>query len=524
MLPPSTPVGADGAVVTNPDGDGSRVSIPPGTFEVGEMANISVVAVSLEHVKEIADFYGVSLPDGFELSGAAQVGIQVGDPVPQLALNVSIPMPTGIEAGDTLIHTIIEPAHVEGGSTANTQGILLFDGGVTIEDGRVVMQISTQNFPAVAASPKTDNRHLPQIFGTSIGIAGQSGRSCAVRVPPGIPTCFISGTVRDSNGSPVSGAMVSISPDITLVSRTNAFGFYRAIVREGLSTVTAKADIGMSSTTVECETEIGTRIAGVDITIDVAVNPDVPIVTITDPATDVTVNQSFYEIQGDVSPTTISEAVVTTQTGDFADSFIQAIPVTAGIFTTRVPLTAGRENTVTVLATDNNTNGSDSRVITVMGSEAEDIRFTATWDEDQTDINLLVRTPGPNGIADSVDGLTIGGFHVDQGDGGMLDVDDTNGFGPENITFPAGAAQPGEYAFMVHYCEGAIPLNVTVSAFVGGKQVATFSAALNNSDDSFECGFVSDLMAGTFFNIGTLRFPSGTIGPPITISGFEDEF
>jgi uncharacterized protein YfaP (DUF2135 family) len=190
---------------------------------------------------------------------------------------------------------------------------------------------------------------------------------------------------------------------------------------------------------------------------------------------------------------------VTTQTGDNGEVFSQVEPVQGGTFSATVVLTAGRENTISVFATDQGRTGSDSVVITSTGSSAEDLRMTLTWDT-TVDMDIYVRTPGPNGVADSFDGSTIL-WRNPSADGGNLDVDDTNGFGPENITFPNGAAAPGTYAFAAQAYNPPNNTTATLSVFVNGQLRGTFTSL-----------FTADNQRDIY---GTVSFPSGAIGPPI---------
>src|SRR5206468_8087502 len=126
-----------------------------------------------------------------------------------------------------------------------------------------------------------------------------------------------------------------------------------------------------------------------------------------------------------VTPDTITAVTIVTQTGDFADGFSQVAPVSGGHFSRTVILTSGRENTVIVIATAGGLTGSAKRVITVIGAAGEDLRFTLTWDI-PNDVDLYVRTPGDNGVADTADGHTIAWYNL-SADGGVHDVDDRTG-------------------------------------------------------------------------------------------------
>jgi hypothetical protein len=73
-----------------------------------------------------------------------------------------------------------------------------------------------------------------------------------------------------------------------------------------------------------------------------------------------------------------------------------------------------------------------------------DPQFTLIWDT-QADIDLHVIEPGGSEIYWEL-------RHGDQG--GELDVDDIDGFGPENIYWVQGKGPPGQYKWFVHYFGG----------------------------------------------------------------------
>ena len=83
-----------------------------------------------------------------------------------------------------------------------------------------------------------------------------------------------------------------------------------------------------------------------------------------------------------------------------------------------------------------NINGVDVKV--------GDPQFTLIWDT-RADIDLHVIEPG---------GSEIYWENRNGGQGGELDVDDVDGFGPENINYVQGKGPPGKYRWFVHYYGG----------------------------------------------------------------------
>ncbi len=484
-------MGTIGGTYDNPD-DGTQVVVPPGAFSAS--ATVGVFTPPDDEIALMDQVLGVSPPPGVAFLQSLQVLIGASDPAPQSSLTASIPA-TGAATG-TLIHTLTEPTFVNGFVDSRAPR-LLYDGEVTETSGRYEVRISAQNF----GSPP--------------------GLSRVAEIPPEQPTCFIDGVVRDSNGGPVPFALVGASSLPGLVARANAVGFYRAVVTQGANTVTATNDAGSGSTNVSCDTGTSPRITGVNIVVSVPAVIGVPAVDITNPAMDETLGATILVVEGTVSPSTIETVTVVSQSGDFADVFTQTAPVTNGSFSATVILSPGRENTIVVVATDGETgrSGADSVVVTVTGAAGEDLRFTMTWNTNGTDIDLHVRVPGANGIPDTSDGDTI--YFTNRSDsGGTLDVDDTNGFGPENTVFPLGIAPVGTYAFAAHYWSGApTPTTVTVSVFVGGFLRGSFTRVLTSDDAGTP---LAPQNAQSVFNIATITLPGGVIGAAADQSVFVD--
>lgn len=99
------------------------------------------------------------------------------------------------------------------------------------------------------------------------------------------------------------------------------------------------------------------------------------------------------------------------------------------------------------------------------------------------------------------------GSHVyflnEVGSTSVLELDDLNGFGPENIYVPTGGAAAGTYQiFLVYYC-GTIPTIATISVRVFAdtprEQVVTFTRTLQTENLSLG------------YNVADVKFPAGTI-------------
>lgn len=87
-----------------------------------------------------------------------------------------------------------------------------------------------------------------------------------------------------------------------------------------------------------------------------------------------------------------------------------------------------------------------------------DVQITLTW-ENSADLDLYVREPN---------GEVTSHTQRQSSTGGQLDVDDTNGYGPENIFWPAGQAPRGNYSVEVNLYSG-LPGPFRVRVLSGGE-------------------------------------------------------
>ena len=116
---------------------------------------------------------------------------------------------------------------------------------------------------------------------------------------------------------------------------------------------------------------------------------------------------------------------------------------------------------------------------------ARDITVTLTWDTDRTDIDMHVYDPEGNHAW----------YHALTGiPGGSLDIDDTDGFGPE--TFTMETATPGEWVVKVRYYNDhgvSTPTTAHVKVVEHEQTTQTFDhtftvdqAQQDNSDNDWE--------------------------------------
>ena len=86
----------------------------------------------------------------------------------------------------------------------------------------------------------------------------------------------------------------------------------------------------------------------------------------------------------------------------------------------------------------------------------KDLRVAMTWDTPKTDIDLWITGP---------DGEKVFYSNKQGKAGGSLDVDVTDGYGPE--TYTQAKLQPGTYRIQAHYYSGRQPTRVTVTVLRG---------------------------------------------------------
>jgi len=95
-----------------------------------------------------------------------------------------------------------------------------------------------------------------------------------------------------------------------------------------------------------------------------------------------------------------------------------------------------------------------------------ELQITLTWDS-PADIDLHILEPG---------GGEISWGRPSSASGGFLDVDDINGFGPENVFYDR-APPAGDYRIEVRHWSGALPVRYTVTVNRGGS-VRSYSGSL----------------------------------------------
>ncbi len=108
--------------------------------------------------------------------------------------------------------------------------------------------------------------------------------------------------------------------------------------------------------------------------------------------------------------------------------------------------------------------------VTATPTGSGDLQFTLTWDS-TADIDLHVYEPGGTEIW----------FANPRSQQGFLDVDDIDGFGPENVFYEDGH-DAGNYRVEVHHFSGALPTNYTVTITDNGN-TRTYSGSVTGQSE-----------------------------------------
>jgi hypothetical protein len=142
------------------------------------------------------------------------------------------------------------------------------------------------------------------------------------------------------------------------------------------------------------------------------------------------------------------------------------------------------------------------------------ISVVLRWDTNLTDVDTHLVRPGGRFFdprsdcyfaSMSPDWGTIG----DTSDNPFLDVDDTDGRGPENINLSRTAA--GDYLVQIHYWNGFVPTRATVEIYLDGARVGQFDRQLR-CGDLWTVGTVQwNGMSGTF--VPSTRVEPSSEGP-----------
>jgi uncharacterized protein YfaP (DUF2135 family) len=169
-----------------------------------------------------------------------------------------------------------------------------------------------------------------------------------------------------------------------------------------------------------------------------------PVVTIVSPKNGVT-GEKILSINGIVSDPTINFATIVHNGENYR------MRVEYGRFSRNLVAYPG-DNWIEVTAENGYGSGKATAFIKAV-VEPMDMKVILTWDKDKTDIDLWVTDP---------EGEKCYYANRNTGIGGLLDLDNTSGFGPETFTLPK--AISGNYLISAHYYGNrsriVVPVNV----------------------------------------------------------------
>jgi uncharacterized protein YfaP (DUF2135 family) len=199
-------------------------------------------------------------------------------------------------------------------------------------------------------------------------------------------------------------------------------------------------------------------------------------VTITSPSPGTEVNGNQVPVTASV---TNNEPGLTIEAAGFSvNGAIQLAPLSNNTFNTTAVLRTG-ENSIVAGVQTNDGQIITSTPITVTSNALNNTYHARiTWDKNDTDVDLHFSWSGGAECYFGNRTPTWGTAATSP----RLDVDDTNGYGPENITI-GGLPGPGTYRLWVHYWSdhGNGPTTVNATIFQDGAPI--FSASRTLSDE-----------------------------------------
>jgi hypothetical protein len=196
------------------------------------------------------------------------------------------------------------------------------------------------------------------------------------------------------------------------------------------------------------------------------------------------------------------------------------LPVANGFFSTEVPLFCGAQQLVYTFTTGGNRSYFRTAVTQSNCVNAQ-FRVQLSWDtgpDSDIDLHLL----RPNGLMQSNNDCYYsncqGGTGLEWGAAGtagnpVLDVDDTQGYGPENIIIGTGA-ESGEYRVVVHNFDGSTATRATIKIYINEVEVQRFtSLTLDTGRDYWQVARVN-VLTGAVTSVNTY-----SAAPPTRIVG-----
>ena len=147
--------------------------------------------------------------------------------------------------------------------------------------------------------------------------------------------------------------------------------------------------------------------------------------------------------------------------------------------------------------------------MTGQGAVANQLTVQLTWDDAVADLDIHLVNQAGTQAAPFTDSdchyanCRFGNVSINWGSTSpVIDVDDTGGFGPENISWSNPV--PGEYLVGAHWFSGgAASLGATVRVYFGGAQVGEATQTLNACNQYWEAGRIAVAAGSATFVPGT---------------------
>ena len=221
-------------------------------------------------------------------------------------------------------------------------------------------------------------------------------------------------------------------------------------------------------------------------------------VEIANPEDGVTITTRTITVIGTINDLSITQATI-----DINGSS-HTISVSDGTFSTSENVSNG-PNTITVTATNARQEVASDTVTISVQIETYGIRVELTWDTDGTDMDVHLVRPGGE-YYDIPSDCHWDNPNPDWGVAGIsednpsLDQDETEGYGPENITLEQ-PNEEGSYLVIIHYFSDYDlgPSTATVRIWINDELVATYVKVDMENDEVWYCA--------------TITWPSGEVSP-----------
>jgi len=291
----------------------------------------------------------------------------------------------------------------------------------------------------------------------------------AVNVTP--VTRQIQGVVKDSNGTPIQGSVVTLAPGTNLTATTDVNGIYTIIAPLATYTITAtKAGFTTAIATFSL-TAAGSTTAPVIFLPLVNAGTGGISGIVNDAINNTILAGATLDIRLGVNAP-LTTAIVATATSS-ATGVYTFTALAAGTYTVTASKAGFVNSSITVTVSGGVTTTANPILMSPVLAAGQ-TRIVLSWGATPRDLDSHLRGPLANG----------GSFHVSFRNRGsttvspfaQLNVDVTSGFGPETITLAQ--TTPGIYHYFVNNYSGNPALTASsaiVQVFQGTAQIGTFN-------------------------------------------------